>query len=55
MDKLNFKLGEEVKEARKNNLPVVALETLLIEMTDSSFSSISDGLIKILLILLLIH
>ena len=29
MDKLNFKLGNEVKEA-KNNLPIVALETTII-------------------------
>ena len=30
MDKLNFKLGNEVKEAKKNNLPIVALETTII-------------------------
>ena len=30
MNKLNFKLGNEVKEAKKNNLPIVALETTII-------------------------
>ena len=30
MDKLNFKLGNEVKRAKKNNLPIVALETTIV-------------------------
>ena len=30
MDKLNFKFGNEVKRAKKNNLPIVALETTIV-------------------------